>query len=55
MKIGSKVKFVKSLNGFKCDLKGTVVAQYGLDSVIVKTLAGHDWVIKKKNLKVMRS
>jgi len=54
MKIGSKVKLIRALNGFDCNIYGTIVATYGLDRVIVRTLAGHEWALRKKNLKIIK-
>jgi len=55
MKIGDRVKLEYSLNGFECDIWGKIIAFYGSDRAIVRTKAGHDWALKKKQLRVLRN
>jgi hypothetical protein len=53
MKVGDNVVIVSKFGEFQCYIEGKIISFYRDDRAIVTTEAGHDWAIKKSELRVV--
>lgn len=54
MKVGDSVIIVSKFGEFQCNIEGKIVSFYRDDRAIVATDAGHDWAVKKSDLRVIK-
>tara|TARA_A100001011_G_scaffold339880_1_gene371557 strand:+ start:357 stop:548 length:192 start_codon:yes stop_codon:yes gene_type:complete len=53
MKIGDNVLITSTFGEFETNIEGVIVSFYREDRAIVRTEAGHDWAMPKKDLRVI--
>ena len=54
MKIGDKIIATKTFGEFESSFEGKVFSFYGKDSIVIKTNAGHTWVFKKTDVRIVK-
>ena len=53
MEIGDQVRMLPSVNKFADGIEGKIVSFYGEDRVIILTLAGNEWALKKTQVEIL--
>jgi len=54
MKAGDNVIIVSRFGEFEHNIEGVLIEFYREDRAIVRTEAGHDWAVKKSDLRVIK-
>ena len=54
MKVGDLVVILDGAGEFQYNIEGTLKSFYEEDKVIVSTQAGHDWMVDKKRVRVIK-
>mgnify|MGYP001382235978 CR=1 FL=1 len=54
MKVGDLVIILDGAGEFQYSIEGTIIRFYEEDKAIVSTKAGHDWMVDKSRLRVIK-
>ena len=54
MKVGDEVIILDGAGEFQYNIEGVIERFYEEDKVIVSTKAGHDWMVDKKRVRVIK-